>query len=189
MLIEILLFLFFGIFAGTVTGLIPGIHINLVGILIISLSATTLGFLDPIYFIVFITATAITHTFVDFIPSIFLGCPDTDTELSILPGHELLKKGRGYEAVLLTCYGSLAAVFLLIIIVIPSIIIIPKIYDFVKLLTPYLLILVSVILISLERKKFKALLAFFLAGLLGLTVFICFSLLNLKNKDGGCSSY
>jgi len=170
MLIEILVFLFFGIFAGTITGLIPGIHINLVGILIVSLSVTTLGFLDPIYFIVFITATAITHTFVDFIPSIFLGCPDTDTELSILPGHELLKKGKGYEAVLLTCYGSLAAVFLLIIIVIPSIIIIPKIYDFIKLLTPYLLILVSVILISLERKKFKALLAFFLTGLLGLTV-------------------
>ena len=30
---------------------------------------------------------AITHTFVDFIPSVFLGCPDTDTELSI--GHKI----------------------------------------------------------------------------------------------------
>ena len=170
MLIEILLFLFAGIVAGTITGLIPGIHINLVGILIVSLSATALGFLDPIYFIVFITATAITHTFVDFIPSVFLGCPDTDTELSILPGHELLKKGRGYEAVLLTCYGSLAAVFLLIIITIPSIIIIPRIYEFIRTLTPYLLILVSIILISLEKKKHKAALAFFLTGFLGLTV-------------------
>ena len=177
MLIEILLFLFFGIFAGTITGLIPGIHINLVGILIVSLSATTLGFLDPIYFVVFITATAITHTFIDFIPSIFLGCPDTDTELSILPGHELLKNGRGYEAVMLTCYGSLAAVFLLILITIPSAIIIPRIYEFIKNLTPYLLILVSIILISLEKKKFKASMVFFLTGFLGLIV------LNLPVKE------
>jgi len=170
MLIEILLFLFLGVIAGTITGLIPGIHINLVGILIISLSATILGFLNPLYLIVFITSTAITHTFIDFIPSIFLGCPDTDTELSILPGHELLKEGKGYEAVMLTCYGSLAAVFLLIIITIPSIIIVPKIYDFIKILTPYLLIFVSIILIGIEKKKFKASIVFFLSGFLGLTV-------------------
>ena len=67
---------------------------------------------------------AITHTFKNFIPSIFLGCPDTDTELSILPGHELLKKGHGYEAILLTTYGGLAAIFILLLIAFPSIILI-----------------------------------------------------------------
>jgi putative membrane protein len=105
MLIEIILFLILGVVLGTFTGLTPGIHTNLIGIFIVSISGFFL-FVNPIYFIVIITSMAITHTFVDFIPSVFLGCPDTDTELSILPGHELLKEGLGYEAVYLTCYGK-----------------------------------------------------------------------------------
>ena len=120
MLIEILISLLLGILFGTFTGLIPGIHINLIGIILVSLSISFLSFIPPIFLIVFVVAMAITHTFVDFIPSIFLGCPDTDTELSILPGHELLKSGKGYEAILLTCYGSLAAIFTLILIAFPA---------------------------------------------------------------------
>ncbi len=110
---------------------------------------------------------AITHTFLDFIPSIFLGCPDTDTELSILPGHEMLKQGKGYEAIILTNYGSLAAILILIVIAFPSIFIISKTYDLIKEFIPYLLILASVLLISLEKRKLKALFVFMLAGILG----------------------
>ena len=124
MLLEIFLFLLLGIIFGTITGLIPGVHINLIGAFIVSLSASLFYLINPIYLVVFIVAMAVTHTFVDFIPSIFLGCPDTDTELSVLPGHELLKKGEGYEAIILTCYGSLAAIFILVLIAYPSIFII-----------------------------------------------------------------
>ena len=87
MLAEIILFLFFGVLAGTFTGLIPGIHINLIGGLLISLPVSIFYQVDPLYIVVFIAAMAISHTFIDFIPSVFLGCPDTDTELSVLPGH------------------------------------------------------------------------------------------------------
>ena len=170
MLIEVILFLVFGILPGTITGLIPGIHINLIGAILVSLSVSLFYSVNSIYIVVFIVAMAITHTFVDFIPSVFLGCPDTDTELSILPGHELLKQGEGYEAILLTCYGSLAAIFILALIFLPAVFIISKTYDFVKPFIPYLLILVSSALIFSEKKKFCALLVFLLAGFLGLTV-------------------
>ncbi len=113
---------------------------------------------------------AITHTFIDFIPSIFLGCPDTDTELSILPGHELLKKGQGYQAVILTAYGSLAAIFILILITLPSIFLISKTYFLIQRFIPYFLVLISILLISLEKKKLSALLAFSLTGILGYLV-------------------
>lgn len=169
MLAEILVSVFIGIFAGTITGLIPGIHINLVGAFLVSLSALLLK-MNPIFLAIFIVAMAITHTFVDFIPSIFLGCPDTDTELSILPGHELLKQGKGYEAILLTCYGSLSAIFILVLISFPSLLAIKKIYDFIRTLIPYLLILASLILIFLERQKFSAVIVFLLTGFLGLMV-------------------
>ena len=86
MLVEILIAILLGVTAGTLTGLTPGIHINLIGVLLVSLSLTSFSQMDPTILILFIVAMSITHTFIDFIPSIFLGCPDTDTELSILPG-------------------------------------------------------------------------------------------------------
>lgn len=167
MLIEIILALFIGIIAGTVSGLIPGIHINLVGAFLISLSATLLLKLNPIYLVVFIVAMAITHTFVDFIPSIFLGCPDTESELSVLPGHELLKEGKGYEAIALTAYGGLAAIILFTILAYPSILFIDKAFDIIKSVIPYLLILTSLILIFTEKKKINAFIVFALTGILG----------------------
>ena len=170
MLVEIFISIMVGIFIGTITGLIPGIHINLVSVFLISLSTTLFLSINPIYLVVFIVAMALTHTFVDFIPSIFLGCPDTDTELSILPGHELLKKGKGYEAIALTTQGSLVAVFILILISFPAIFIISKTYDIIRLILPYLLITASIILISFEKKKLIALFVFLLSGFLGYTV-------------------
>ncbi len=177
MLIQIILALLIGILFGTITGLIPGIHINLIGIFIISLSVSLFSGIEPIYLVVFITSMAITHTFTDFIPSILLGCPDTDTELSTLPGHELLKKGEGYQAIILTTYGSLAAIFILVLIATPLGIIITKTYDFIRKIIPYLLILVSIILISLENKKINSITIFLMAGFLGYFV------LNFENLN------
>jgi len=170
MLIQIILSLLIGTIVGIFTGLIPGIHINLIGIILVSLVSKVFFSVEPIYLITFIVSVAITHTFLDFIPSIFLGCPDTDTELSILPGHELLKKGLGYEAVVLTAYGSLFAVFILILIAYPSILIVPKIYNLIKNIVPFLLIFVSFFLILSEKNKIPAMMVFILSGILGLSV-------------------
>ena len=164
MLLQLILSLLVGIFAGTITGLIPGIHINLVGVFIVSLSATLLSSVPTIYLITFIASMAIAHTFIDFIPSIFLGCPDTDTELSILPGHKLLKNGHGYQAIILTAYGSLAAIFMLLIIALPSIFLISKTYTIIQNLIPYLLITVIFLLISLEKRKCTAFCVILLTG-------------------------
>lgn len=180
MLIELILFLLVGIAFGTITGLIPGIHINLIGATLVSLSFSLFYKISPIYLVVFITSMSITHTFLDFIPSIFLGCPDTDTELSILPGHQLLKQGQGYQAILLTSYGSLAAILILTLITLPILYIInilPITYATFQKFIPLFLILISFILIFLENKKFPATLVFVLTGILGLSV------LNLENLN------
>lgn len=175
MLVELLFFLFLGVGAGTFTGLMPGIHINLIGTLLVSASASFLFFMPPLYFVVFITAMAIAHTFLDFIPSVFLGCPDTDTELSILPGHELLKEGKGHAAVMLTAYGGLAAVMLTIVLSFPMIVLVKKIYPIAQAFIPWILILVSLIMIFSEKKKFSSFVSYSLAGILGLII------LNLEN--------
>ena len=164
MLVEIILFLLAGVVAGTITGLTPGIHINLVSGILLTISFVGL---NPVYLVTFITSMAITHTFTDFIPSVFLGCPDTDTELSILPGHNLLKNKKGYEAVHLSNIGSLIAVGLLVLILLPSIYVIGKLNSVITSIIPYLLIAVSLMVILTEQKKLSALFVFLLTGILG----------------------
>lgn len=168
MIIEIIIFVLIGILLGIFTGLIPGIHTNLLAAIVVSISASILIELDKTLLITLITSLATSHTFISFIPSIFLGCPDTDTELSVLPGHEMLKKGEGYNAIILTSYGSIAAILILILISIPSYFFLEKIYGFLQNFMAYILMIVSLTLIIIQKNKLKSLLAFFLAGTLGL---------------------
>ena len=117
MFYDIILAILIGCLAGTITGLIPGIHVNLISMLLISVSGYLLGFTNPMVLAVFIIAMAITHTFLDSIPSIFLGAPDADMALGVLPGHRLLMEGKGYEAVKLTVIGSLLALIVTLLLI------------------------------------------------------------------------
>ncbi len=170
MLIEILALLL-GLVAGTITGLFPGIHVNLVSVFLVSISPTLLNYTSPISLVVFITSMAVTHSFLDFIPSIFLGAPDEDSFLSILPGHELLKKGLGHEAFVLTLYGSFVALFIILIFIPIFIFILPSVHESITYLIPYLLIFISLYLIFQEENFLNSLIIFSLAGLLGIITF------------------
>ncbi|MBT6689997.1 hypothetical protein HN903_04510 [archaeon] len=167
-MLIISLSLFLGILAGTLTGLIPGIHINLVAISLLSL--TLIQNLEPTTLLIFIISMAITHTFLDFIPSIFLGAPSEDTALSVLPGHELLLDGQGHNALKLTLIGSTIAIISLTLIIPVFIFAIPKIYPLLQRMMGILLIWIAIFLIYNEKNgKLKAIIIFTLAGFLGLT--------------------
>ena len=169
LLFEILIAIFLGIFAGIFTGLIPGVHINLVGVLVLSSSLFLLNYFSPLSLALFIVAMSITHTFLDSIPSIFLGAPDSGLELSVLPGHKLLLQGRGYEAVFLTVVGSFFAVVVCLSL---TPILIPLIkygYPVIEPYIVYILIFFSAVLILREVKsRFWALVVYLLSGVLGI---------------------
>ena len=170
MLVELFLAISIGILFGTLTGLTPGIHINLIGAILISLSTFFLEIASPIIIVIFVVSMSITQSFIDFIPSIFLGAPEEGTSLSILPGHELLKEGRGYEAIALTAYGSLAAIAIIIIVSPIFIFLLPKVEPIIRILIPYLLIVATIFLISKENEKIPAILVFVLSGFLGIGI-------------------
>ena len=112
---------------------------------------------------------AITHTFIDYIPSIFLGAPDEDSFLSILPGHQLLLKGHAYAGIILTLYGSVTALLIIILFTPLFIFLLPIIYPYILRIMPIILILVSGYLIYTEKEnKLWALIIFLLAGFLGI---------------------
>jgi len=150
-----------------------------VGAIIVSLSISFLAGIPAVYLVVFIVSMSITHVFVDFIPSIFLGAPEDGTELSVLPGHEMLKQGLGFQAVRLASLGCLFGIFIFVLMFLPLSLVAKKIYEFTLTanLIPFLLIGVSLNLILVEKRKFSGLVAFMVSGALGLVV------LNLGIKE------
>lgn len=175
---ELFLALIVGVIFGTFTGIFPGIHINLVAAGLLALiGAGSFAGIEPIILAVFVVAMAITHTFIDFIPSVFLGAPEEDSFLAVLPGHELLKKGRGFDAVVATLYGSLAALPFIFIFSFIFIWKLSSLYDFVLRFIPLILIFASLYLIFREDNFWKSLVVFLMAGVLGLMA------LNLPVKE------
>ena len=168
MLIELFLALILGIIAGTFTGLAPGIHINLVAALLFISSATLLALTSPIVLACFIVSMAVAHTFIDFIPSIFLGAPEESTALSVLPGHKMLLQGRGYEAVKLTTIGCFFGIILLLILVPIFTKTLPPIYETLGFLVPFALIIASAFLVIKEKNPVLGLIIFLSAGILGI---------------------
>ncbi len=90
-----------GIVVGTLTGLVPGLHVNLLAAL-----ALTVPDLPP-EAALGILAVGTVHTFVAILPSTYLGAPADG--LSVLPAHRLLREGAAPEAVRLSLAASLVA--------------------------------------------------------------------------------
>jgi len=171
MIIEIITAVLLGILLGTITGLTPGIHVNLVSALIVALSATFLLYVDPLFLIVTIISLALTHTFLDALPSIFLGAPDESQALGVLPGHRMLIKGKGYDAVKLTLIGSLFSLILSVIVFPFALIIIPFIYEPFTPFIGWTLVVIVIYMMATEntwRKRYWAFNIFMLSGFLGL---------------------
>jgi len=175
---ETLLFLLLGCGLGIVTGLVPGIHINMVSALVIASLPVFAGF-SPVSVACMIMAMSVTHTFLDFIPSVLFGAPESGTALSVLPGHKMLLSGRALEAIKLTGLGSLVSLLITAVVFLPVVAFLPTIYDFVKPNILYLLIFVCCVSTGTEKKIFKAMFLFCLAGLFG------FFLLNSSLFDSG----
>lgn len=168
-----LLSIFAGITAGIFTGLIPGIHINLISSLILTLIPTTNS---PHLILTFIIALSITHTFLDSIPSIFFGAPNESMIHTALPGHKLFLEGKAYFATILTIIGSTLSIIFAIALS-PILIIIFKLSENIKFLTPYIIITIIIIIILNSKNKLKSTTTFIISGLLGLLI------LNLPIKN------
>jgi putative membrane protein len=170
MFLEILIAIILGVTSGIFTGITPGIHVNLVSILLLSVSPFLLQFTSPAVLCCFIIAMAVTHTFLDAIPSIFLGAPDEAQAMNALPGHKLLLEGKGFEAVKLTVIGALLCLIMAIVLVPPMIFLSPLLYSALKGIIGYLLIAVMLFMILKDKRRVMNFFVFMLSGVLGLIV-------------------
>jgi len=138
---------------GIVTGLIPGLHVNTVAVIGLG-TYVALG-LDPLGFVILLTALSITHAFLDYIPGIFLGAPQEETALSILPAHRLFMQGKALEAVKLTAAGSLLGLSMGLILLVPAFYVIPVLYSVSRGLIAYILIVLVLFLLAHEKAEKK----------------------------------
>ncbi len=170
MFLEIIFFSLIGMIIGVALGLLPGFHLNN----IIPFLLLLLPFVDsPYYIVTLIVSTAISQIFTSFIPSIYLGAPDGDSNsLSVLPGHRLLFEGRGYEAIKLTVIGGFIALLTSALIVLFLGSYFAKIYEFSRPYITYALMLIILFMVFSEKgnKKVFAFSIILLSGIFGLIV-------------------
>jgi putative membrane protein len=175
-MLEYVLLALVGCGFGVITGLTPGLHINTVCLIGLGFYA---GFgLDALDFGVFAVAMSVTHAFLDFIPSIFLGVPEESTALSVLPTHRLVMAGHGFEAVKLTAYGCLLGLVFGLLFLLPVLYFVPVIYRQIRGVVVYAIASAECALILREDGwgRLWAFVVFSLSGILGLLTLDCASL-------------
>lgn len=162
---DILPLVFQGALIGLFTGMIPGMHTNLLSIILVSL----LGHVQSHYLSVLLIAAASSHAFSSIIPAIFLNAPEEGTALAVLPGHRLFQKGFGLEAVRITLYGCFSGLVLTVLLSPLIIGILPHLYQIVKPRTLFFLIIITLFLVMREQGLSRSLYLsiFLLSGTLG----------------------
>ncbi len=169
---DLVIALFLGCIFGIFTGLAPGIHTNTVAASMLAVLPLLTKWFSPLALGIMLTAMVIVHSFVDFIPSIFLGAPDEgETTLSVLPGHALLLQGRGYDALKLTIVGGICATLLTLLLLPVFCFVLVLGYEKFSPIIPFIILIFSGFFILKEHEmkgKIWALLIFLFSGTLGL---------------------
>src|SRR5467141_9206 len=130
LVLAVAVFTLLGVAAGVVTGLAPGLHVNNVALLLLAsraafealvLAAFPSAGPEELIAILssFVMGAVVGHSFLDFVPSVYLGAPEEKTALSVLPGHRLLLAGEGHVAVRLAARGGIAGVAAAVALLLP----------------------------------------------------------------------
>lgn len=166
-MIEIVIGTLLGVLLGTISGLIPGVHVNTLAGALLGVQILLLDVLGPFALAGTLFAALITHTFVESIPSTFLGIPDADTSLSVLPAHALCMEGNGEEAVRTAALGSACAMVIAVPLSVLCFLFLPALQPFFDWGIGILVIAVIGYMIVMSESPGWALAIFTVSGLLG----------------------
>ena len=156
---------------GTCSGLVPGLHANNFALLLAAAAPRVA--VDPLVLGTAMLAAGVVHTFLDVVPSLALGVPDGAMAASALPGHKLVRRGRGREALRLSALGSGTAVLLAVPLAFPVTWVMGRLASTLTAWFPLVAAGLLALLLVTEpshRARAAALLVFALATALGVTV-------------------
>jgi putative membrane protein len=170
LLLAIILAILLGVLAGIITGLSPGIHINLVSALLLTAAPVLAMHFDLLLVAALIASMAVTHTFLDTIPSIFLGAPDDAKALGVLPGHRYLLQGNGMMAVKLCIVGGIIGSVCSAMLFLPATFLLSLGATLPRRAIALLIAAIIILTILRDQKRRWAIVIFAVSGLLGLVV-------------------
>jgi putative membrane protein len=140
-----------GIGLGTVTGLIPGLHVNSVAFGLVGIAPSIDG--PPVAVGAAVLAAGVVHTFLSIVPGLVLGVPDAATAPGALPGHRLVLAGRGREAIRLSAVGSGVALVAAVAVALPLSRVVAAGRSWLLAALPVLLALVAAALVLAEPTR------------------------------------
>ncbi len=164
---------------GTFTGLVPGIHVNTAATILLGaypfMESLISGYVDPVWAPVLISccimSTSAVHSFVDFVPSVFIGVPDPDDTLSVLPGHRLMMEGRGMVAVRAAAIGSVIGSVSALALSIPlQWVLLQGAIDYIDYFTTGIICLTIAIIIYNSSNRVATVALFIVSGIFGYIV-------------------
>ena len=183
---QILLGAGIGILLGTISGIIPGVHANTLAGVLLSFQVVLLSLFGPLVLAGAMFAALITHTFVDAVPSTFLGIPDADTSLAVLPAHALCLEGNGEEAVRIAALGSACAMVVAVPLSFVCFFLLPALQPFFDWWIGILLIASIGYMIVTSECPGWGLALFLVSGVLGIFA-LRYAFLSWHTLDGGSS--
>ncbi|MDI6825732.1 MAG: tripartite tricarboxylate transporter permease [Candidatus Aenigmarchaeota archaeon] len=181
MVFEILLFVLLGIGVGIFAGLCPGMHPNTLFFIVLALSSFIP--VSSYSLIAFIITVSIMDLMANYIPNIFLSVPDTDLVINVLPGHRLVLKGKGHDALFISLLGAYGTLVLCLILLPLLIYIIPFLHNFVYPYIHILLLVTTGWMCLVEKgikKKMLCALMYVLSGVWGI---LCLNSPAIKSQD------
>lgn len=166
-MLSLLLGTLAGVILGTLSGLIPGLHTNTFAAAISAASVPLALVFGADGICCLLISCMIVHTFLDAVPSTFIGVPDADTVLSVLPAHQLYLSGKGEEAVRLSALGSLWGFVYAIPLFAAFYFVLPMFQSEIDWAIGLVILTAAGLLIVFSKTPFWALLMFLVSGLLG----------------------
>jgi putative membrane protein len=157
-----------GIVLGTISGLVPGIHSNTLAGIAAALSVPLILVFGIDGVCAMIVSMMIVHTFVDAVPSTFLGVPDPDTVLSVLPAHKLCLQGSGQGAVRVSALGSLWGFILCLPLFALFVLFLPMVQGYVDWGIGLVILLAAGLLIVFSKAPAWSFAVFMVSGILGI---------------------
>ncbi|HJJ81831.1 MAG TPA: tripartite tricarboxylate transporter permease [Methanocorpusculum sp.] len=166
-MLSLLLGTLAGVILGTLSGLIPGLHTNTFAAVISAASVPLAMVFGAEGICCLLVSCMIVHTFLDAVPSTFIGVPDADTVLSVLPAHRLYLSGKGEEAVRLSALGSLWGFVYAMPLFAAFYFVLPMFQNEIDWAIGLVILTATGLLIVFSKTPFWALLMFLASGLLG----------------------
>lgn len=168
------LFCLIGLAIGIVTGILPGVHVNVTATLAAAASVGLVAAGVPMLAVAgFIVTLSVTHAFFDIIPTVFLGIP-ADESYALLPSQRLVVRGQGLEAVYHALHGTTGGLVGACSVVLGLLALGLGLKGLSEMLGPvmgYILLAASIALVLTDTHRGWALAVFLSSGLLGLIVF------------------